>query len=69
MVILGILLGPMYYIPANKPFSTDPEGKLENIIDAFTMMGQNWQIMFGVIGTTDSFTPCFILVCHIIFLF
>jgi len=50
MTIIGLLLFPMYYIPASKPFSTDPDGRLENAFDAFAMMGQNWHILLGVIG-------------------
>jgi drug/metabolite transporter (DMT)-like permease len=50
MVILSLLLIPMYYIPASKPFSTDPENRLENIFDAFEQMKNNWHIVLATVG-------------------
>ena len=57
---LGVLLVPMYYILVPAPFSTDPDGRLENVKDAFIQMGNNWQIIVATIGTSLKvlFSPC-----------
>ena len=48
--VLGILLIPMYYIKVGKPFSNDPDGRLENPLDAFTQMGNNYWIIVPTLG-------------------
>ena len=48
--VLGLLLIPMYYIPAGAPFTTNPDGRLENALDAFYMLRHSWQIMLATIG-------------------
>jgi len=50
-IILTLLLIPMYHIPASKPFSTNPDGRLEDPFDAFAQLNQNWQIVFATFGT------------------
>ena len=47
--VLGALLVPMYYIPANKPFTNDP-GHLENVWEAFNQMHNNWHIILATVG-------------------
>lgn len=49
-IILTVLLVPMYFIHAQRPFSTDPDGRLENVWDAFAQMGNNWQIVVATVG-------------------
>lgn len=49
-IILTVLLVPMYFIRAQRPFSTDPDGRLENVWDAFAQMGNNWQIVVATVG-------------------
>lgn len=48
--VLGLLLIPMYYIRVGHPFSTDPNGRMENVKDAFVQMGNNWQLILAVVG-------------------
>ena len=48
--VLGILLIPMYYIKPGHPFSNDPDGRMENVIDAFIQMGNNHIIIIATIG-------------------
>ena len=48
--ILGILLAPMYYIKIGRPFSQDPEGRMENVPDAFHQLGSNYQIIIAFCG-------------------
>lgn len=54
-LILSVLLVPMYYIHAPKPFSTDPNGRLENVFDAFAQMGNNWQIVVATVGMENFY--------------
>ncbi len=49
-ITLGILLIPMYFIKAGKPFSADPEGRLENALDAFVQLRNSWQVLLATIG-------------------
>ncbi|KAI0243348.1 Solute carrier family 35 member F6 [Lamellibrachia satsuma] len=52
--VLGLLLIPMYYIRVGHPFSTDPNGRMENVKDAFVQMGNNWQLILAVVGNITS---------------
>ncbi|KAK2175086.1 hypothetical protein NP493_753g00007 [Ridgeia piscesae] len=52
--VLGLLLIPMYYIHVGHPFSTDPNGRLENVYDAFAKMGHSWQLILAVVGNIVS---------------
>lgn len=52
--ILGILLIPMYYIHVPGNFSTCPEHRLEDAIDAFVQIGNSWQICLATIGSIIS---------------
>lgn len=50
---LSVLLFPMYFINVGSSGSfitADPYFKLENAIDAFCQMGNNWQIIFAQAG-------------------
>ena len=50
-MLLGLLLIPMFFIKVPAPFSTDPNGRLENPLEAFTQMANNWQILVATLGT------------------
>ena len=50
MLILGTLLVPMYYIKVGKDFTTDPDGRLENALDAFEQMKNSWMICLATVG-------------------
>jgi len=52
--ILSILLVPMYYIHVNSTFSNSPEFRLEDALDAFVQLGNNWQLAFAFCGTMVS---------------
>ncbi len=52
--VLGILLIPMYFIKIGKPFSTDPEGRFENVLQAFTQMKSNKWIIVATLGNLVS---------------
>lgn len=57
LLTLGLLLFPFYFIKItnpNNPLTTDPEGRLENSLDAFAMMGQNKAILVGILGNMAS---------------
>lgn len=49
-VILGILLCPMYYIHVPGNFSTNPENRLEDIVDAFVQLGNSWELDVATVG-------------------
>ncbi len=53
MVILGLLLIPMYYIPA-PGFSSNPRGVLEDALDGFYQMGHNSTLALAQIGSIFS---------------
>lgn len=52
--VLGLLLIPMYFIIIGKPFTNDPQNRMENTLDAFYQLGQNWQILLATIGNIVS---------------
>ena len=47
---LGALLYPMYYITVGAPFTTDYDGRLENVKDAVIQMSNSWQITVATVG-------------------
>ncbi|XP_076800256.1 solute carrier family 35 member F6-like isoform X2 [Clavelina lepadiformis] len=53
MTILGILLIPMYYIPAGD-FSGNPRGVLEDALDGLYQIGQNGTLALAQIGSICS---------------
>ncbi|KAI6172021.1 UAA transporter family protein [Aphelenchoides besseyi] len=54
MVILSFLMIPMYWIRVPEAFSTDPEHRMENVIDAFKEIGENPMIAVALMGTIVS---------------
>ena len=55
--ILAIALIPMYFIPWHLPSTPDvwqTKKRFEDVIDAFVMLGNNWQLLFASIGTVVS---------------
>ncbi|KAI6242902.1 UAA transporter family protein [Aphelenchoides fujianensis] len=54
MIILSVLMIPMYWIRVPITFSTDPEHRLENVIDAFKEIGQNPEIALALMCTIVS---------------
>lgn len=53
-LVLTILLFPMYYIHVGDTFSGSPENRLEDALDAFVQLGNNWQLAFAFCGTMVS---------------
>lgn len=51
---LGTLLVPFYYIVIGSPFSNSPSGAMEDAIDAFYQIKNNWQILMAIMGTIFS---------------
>ncbi|VDH95461.1 Hypothetical predicted protein, partial [Mytilus galloprovincialis] len=52
-VLLGLLLIPFFHIDAGA-FSELPTHKLDDAIDAFHQLGQNWQILTATLGNIFS---------------
>uniref|UniRef100_A0A131YNK3 EamA domain-containing protein n=1 Tax=Rhipicephalus appendiculatus TaxID=34631 RepID=A0A131YNK3_RHIAP len=53
-VVLGILLVPMYFIPAGNTIFQNPGGQLEDAIDGFIQIKNSWHVTLGVVGTVLS---------------
>ncbi|CAH1774764.1 unnamed protein product [Owenia fusiformis] len=54
-LVLGTLLVPMYFIRVGHgKFSGDPEGRLENSLDAFVQLSNSWQIALATFGNIVS---------------
>lgn len=53
-VVLTILLFPMYHIHVNSTFSSSPEYRLEDALDGFYQLGNNWQLSMAFTGTIIS---------------
>jgi len=53
-ILLSLLLIPMYFITVPKPFSQDPEHRLENVLDAFKQIDANPLILVALGGTIVS---------------
>lgn len=51
---LGTLLVPFYFIKVGEPFSGNPGDVLEDAIDAFVQLSNNWLIICAVTGTIIS---------------
>ena len=54
MSIMSLLLIPFYYIHVGNDIFNNPGGQIEDAIDAFVQIGNNWQVATGVIGTIIS---------------
>ncbi|CAM6032148.1 unnamed protein product, partial [Sphagnum compactum] len=52
--ILSLLLIPMYYIPTGNLIFQNPDGQMEDAIDGFYQIGNNWQVATGITGTIIS---------------
>ncbi|KAG1664858.1 Solute carrier family 35 member F6 [Nymphon striatum] len=52
--ILAILLVPMYYIPVGHVLFHNPDGNMEDAIDGFYQIGNNWQVALAFCGTIVS---------------
>ena len=52
--IMSLLLIPFYYIRVGNDIFDNPGGVIEDSIDAFVQIGNNWQVAVGVIGTIVS---------------
>lgn len=52
-LVLGVLLIPFYYINAGA-FSKLPDNRLENALDAFQQMANNWKIALATLGNIAS---------------
>src|SRR5688572_19189972 len=50
IIMIGTMLYPLYRIQTNLALSEDPEGRLENGLDALAMIKQSWEIRTGLIG-------------------
>uniref|UniRef100_A0A131XCH7 Putative solute carrier family 35 member f6 n=1 Tax=Hyalomma excavatum TaxID=257692 RepID=A0A131XCH7_9ACAR len=53
-VVLGVLLVPMYFIPAGNTIFQNPGGQLEDAIDGFIQIKNSWHVSLGVVGTVLS---------------
>lgn len=51
MLMLSVALVPMYYIRVPRTFSTDPEGRLENLFYAFKEISETPTIAVALCGT------------------
>lgn len=52
--VLGSALVPMYYLPVPAPFNGNAHGTLEDAIDAFAQIYNNWQLLVALLGTVLS---------------
>lgn len=48
--VLSLLQIPFYYIHAGPPFTDNPTGALEDVIDAFVQIGNSWQLVLAILG-------------------
>ncbi|XP_054156419.1 solute carrier family 35 member F6-like [Oppia nitens] len=53
-VILSFLLIPMYWIPTGNTIFNNPYGNMEDAIDGFYQIGNQWQVALGLVGTIIS---------------
>jgi hypothetical protein len=40
----------MYYIPTGNMIFNNPDGQMEDAIDGFYQIGNNWQVATGITG-------------------
>ncbi|KAI4455094.1 hypothetical protein MML48_9g00003639 [Holotrichia oblita] len=52
--VLGLLHIPFYYIYVGPPFSNNARGVLEDVVDAFTQIGNNYRLILAICGTILS---------------
>lgn len=48
--ILSLLLIPMYFIPAGNTIFQNPNGGLEDAIDGFVQIKNDWRVALGFTG-------------------
>lgn len=53
-VTITFLLIPMYFIDVGNMIFKNPEGRLEDAIDGFYQIKNNWQVACGFLGTIIS---------------
>lgn len=63
-ILLSLLLIPMYYVRVPAPFTQDPDGRLENVLDAFKQIRANLLILVAL-GGEELFVPIFIILSPI----
>lgn len=49
-ITLSILLVPMYFIKVGNAIFNNPDGQIEDAIDGFVQIGNNWQVAVGLSG-------------------
>lgn len=49
-VILSILLVPMYYIKVGNSIFNNPGGRMEDALDGFTQIKNNWRVALALSG-------------------
>lgn len=52
--MLGVALVPMYYVPVPAPFNSNAHGTLEDALDAFAQIANNWELLVALCGTVLS---------------
>ncbi|XP_050499916.1 solute carrier family 35 member F6 [Diabrotica virgifera virgifera] len=52
--VLALLQIPFYFIRAGPPVTMNPGDRLEDAIDAFVQIGNNWRLALAVLGTVVS---------------
>lgn len=52
--VLSVLLVPMYFIHVGKDIFQNPDGQIEDALDGFVQIGNNWQVALGLSGTILS---------------
>lgn len=60
-VILAILLVPMYYIKVGNMIFKNPEGRLEDALDAFVQIKNNWRVALALSGMLNMLNQIFFL--------
>lgn len=53
-IILSLLLIPMYYIPTGNTLFNNPNGQMEDAIDGFYQIWNNWQVALALTGQLIS---------------
>lgn len=48
--VLSVLLVPMYFIHVGKDIFQNPDGQIEDALDGFVQIGNNWQVALGLSG-------------------
>lgn len=53
-IVLSLLQIPFYFIHVGPPFSNNSRGVLEDAIEGFIQIGNNWRLFFAIMGTIIS---------------